>query len=68
LSERLATTGLGAMTGSSHLPRGTSMRPPELPDVARAILKNVIVSLGATGLISPADAERLIQQLGLDDA
>ena len=44
------------------------MRPPELPDVARAILKNVIVSLGATGLISPADAERLIQQLGLDDA
>ena len=56
------------MTGSSHLPRGTSMRPPELPDVAREILKGAIVNLASTGLISRDDAEHLIRLLGLADA
>ena len=36
-----------------------------LPDVARGILKAVIVSLATTGLISNADAENVIRVLGL---
>jgi hypothetical protein len=40
----------------------------ELPDVARAILKAQIVSLVNAGLISRADAERLIAVLQLADA
>lgn len=41
---------------------------PNLPDVARGILKAVIVSLATTGLISNATAENLISLLGLRDA
>ena len=41
---------------------------PRLPDVARGILKAVIVSLAITGLISNADAENVIRVLGLHDA
>ena len=46
------------------------MKPtaPTLPDVARSILKALIVSLASTGLISRADAECLIALLGLGDA
>lgn len=39
-----------------------------LPDVARTVLKGVIVALGNTGLITSADAARLIELLGLSDA
>ena len=41
---------------------------PNLPDVARAILKAVIVSLATSGIISNADAENVIRLLGLHDA
>ena len=41
---------------------------PNLPDVARAILKAVIVSLATSGIISSADAENLIALIGLHDA
>ena len=44
------------------------MNPPNLPDVARSILKAVIVSLASTGLMSKADAENVITLLGLSDA
>jgi hypothetical protein len=44
------------------------MRRPDLPDVARSILKALIVSLAATGLISQGDADSLISLLGLQDA
>ena len=46
------------------------MKPkrPMLPDVARGILKALIVSLASTGLVSQADAENLIALLGLRDA
>ena len=44
------------------------MRPPNLPDVARSILKALIVSLTGTGLISQADADNLIEMLALQDA
>lgn len=48
--------------------RGGNVSAPNLPDVARAILKALIVSLANTGLISRADAENLIALLGLADA
>lgn len=44
------------------------MTPPTLPDVARSIIKAVVVSLATTGLISQVDADNLIDLLGLDDA
>jgi hypothetical protein len=43
-------------------------RLPALPDVARGILKALIVSLANTGLISQADADTVIALLGLHDA
>jgi len=39
-----------------------------LPNVARSILKALIVSLASTGLISQADADNIIALLGLRDA
>ncbi|MBX9631441.1 MAG: hypothetical protein K2X67_13055 [Burkholderiales bacterium] len=42
--------------------------PPVLPDVARALLKSVILSLAHAGLITGADAELLVAYLGLRDA
>jgi hypothetical protein len=44
------------------------MSTPSLPDVARAILKALIVSLASTGLVSQADADNMIALLGLHDA
>jgi hypothetical protein len=44
------------------------MKPPSLPDAARALLKALVVSLANTGLISHADAECVIAMLGLGDA
>ena len=44
------------------------MNSPQLPDVARSLLKGLIVSLATTGLVTPADAENLISLLGLGDA
>jgi len=44
------------------------MSAPNLPDVARAILKAVIVSIASTGLMSQADADNLLELLGLRDA
>jgi len=44
------------------------MSAPTLPDVARSIIKAVIVSLASTGLMSGADAENVIALLGLYDA
>lgn len=44
------------------------MRAPKLPDVARAILKALIISLASTGLMSQADADNVIALLGLQDA
>lgn len=44
------------------------MSAPNLPDVARSIIKAVVVSLATTGLISNADAENVIRLLGLHDA
>ena len=44
------------------------MSAPNLPDVARSIIKAVIVSLASTGLMSQADAENVIALLGLSDA
>ena len=41
---------------------------PNLPDVARSIIKALIVSLASTGLISAADADHVIALLGLQDA
>ena len=41
---------------------------PNLPDVARSILKALVVSLANTGLLSQADAENIIILLGLRDA
>ena len=41
---------------------------PNLPDVARSILKALIVSLASTGLMSQADADNVIALLGLRDA
>lgn len=39
-----------------------------LPDVARTLLKSMIVTLATTGLITSADAEMLVTILGLSDA
>lgn len=39
-----------------------------LPDVARSLIKALIVSLASTGLMSAADAENVIALLGLRDA
>ncbi len=39
-----------------------------LPDVARSILKALVVSLANTGLLSQAEAENVITLLGLRDA
>ncbi len=44
------------------------MNAPKLPDVARSILKALIVSLASTGLMSQADADNVIALLGLKDA
>jgi hypothetical protein len=44
------------------------MQRPQLPGLARALLKASIVSLGTTGLISAADAHQLLLLVGLDDA
>ena len=44
------------------------MNAPHIPDVARAILKALIVSLATTGLMSLADADNVIALLGLHDA
>jgi hypothetical protein len=44
------------------------MSVPSLPDVARSILKALIVSLANTGLISQVDAGSFIALLGLEDA
>ena len=41
------------------------MSTPNLPDVARAILKSVIVSLGTTGLASSADVALMLALLDL---
>ena len=44
------------------------MSAPALPDAARGILKALIVGLATTGVIANADAENLIDLLGLRDA
>ena len=44
------------------------MNAPNLPDVARSLLKALIVSLASTGLMSQADADNVIALLGLRDA
>lgn len=44
------------------------MNAPNLPDMARGIIKALIVSLANAGLITSADAERLVAILGLTDA
>jgi hypothetical protein len=44
------------------------MKAPNLSDVARAALKGMIVSLANAGLVTGADAEKLIEMLELGDA
>jgi len=44
------------------------MNAPNLPDVARSLLKGMIFSLATVGLITSADAEQLISILKLTDA
>jgi uncharacterized protein YutE (UPF0331/DUF86 family) len=44
------------------------METPNLPDVARTILKGLIVSLAHAGVITGAEAENLRALLGLRDA
>ena len=44
------------------------MNTPNLPDTARSILKAVIVTLGNTGLASPADVSLILALLNLQDA
>ena len=44
------------------------MNATNLPDVARSVLKALIVSLASTGLMSQADADNIIALLGLHDA
>jgi hypothetical protein len=44
------------------------MNSTNLPDVARSILKALIVSLANTGLLSQSDADNIIAILGLRDA
>lgn len=43
-------------------------RSPMLPDVARSLLKGLVVTMATTGLITRGDAENLITLLGLRDA
>jgi hypothetical protein len=43
-------------------------RAPNLPDVARSIIKGVITSLATARLITGVDAEHLIALLGLRNA
>ena len=43
-------------------------RAPNLPDVARSILKALIVSLANAGILSQADANSIIALRGLADA
>jgi hypothetical protein len=52
-------------------PRAAGRQPtnaPKLPNIARSLLKSAVLALLHAGLIAPADAERLIAQLGLADA
>ena len=44
------------------------MNAPNLPDVARSIIKGAITSLANAGLITAADADCLMALLGLADA
>jgi hypothetical protein len=44
------------------------MNTPTIPDVARGIIKALIVSLANAGLITGADSEHLIAFLRLEDA
>jgi hypothetical protein len=44
------------------------MRAPFLPDIARSLLKGLIVSMASAGVITSADAEHLIGVLDLRDA
>lgn len=44
------------------------MAAHNLSDVARAIVKALLVSLANTGLISQVDADDLVALLGLHDA
>jgi hypothetical protein len=44
------------------------MNSTSLPDVARSILKALLVSLANTGLMSQSDADNIIAILGLRDA
>lgn len=44
------------------------MSVPNLPNIARSILKGAIMSLMTAGLITDADAECLIALLDLRDA
>jgi len=41
---------------------------PDLPDVARKIIKGVIVALADGGFITNANAQEIIALLGLADA
>ena len=44
------------------------MNIPNLPQAARSILKAVIVSLGTSGLVCPADVSLMLALLDLQDA
>ncbi len=44
------------------------MNRPNLPEMARAILKAVIVSLGNSGLATSADVSLMLAWLDLQDA
>ena len=44
------------------------MNGPNLPDVARSLLKGLIMSLARSGVITGADAEQLLTALKLTDA
>ena len=44
------------------------MAAHNLPDVARSILKALLVSLANTDLVSQADADNIVALLGLHDA
>lgn len=47
---------------------GRSVSRPDLPDVARTIIKGVIVALANGGFITDAAAQELIALIGLADA
>jgi hypothetical protein len=44
------------------------MTPRLLPDVARSLLKAVVVAMANAGILTQADADYLIANLGLRDA